>query len=114
MKRLASFLETVNEVRNESASGTPGGPRSFAESGGPPPRRPRQVGEEAIETGREPTAEERGRTRREEARPSASHPMTADRIRMALRDPDSFRAAVLMREVLDEPLARRPRRHGGR
>lgn len=64
----------------------------------------------------EPTAEERT-TRRERAvaRPAAgSRPRTsslsARQIRSALKNPESVRSVILLREVLDVPVSRRPRR----
>jgi len=76
------------------------------------PRDPR------IDSATELTAEERTGRRQRPAparqRPVASEPETttlvARRIRAALQNPESLQTAILLREVLDPPVSRRPRK----
>lgn len=70
----------------------------------------------SIDSATDPTAEERtGRRERTASsrRPIAPEPeattLVARQILAALRDPESLRTAILLREVLDPPVSRRPR-----
>lgn len=64
-----------------------------------------------IDSATEPSAEER-MTRR--PRPVAQTPQpgttVARQIRATLRNPESLRTAIMLREVLDAPVSRRPRK----
>lgn len=118
MERLTKFLNSINEAIEQQQAQQMGRPTSLREAGRVGEtaegrsRRPVRP-EEAIETGAEQTAEERTERRR---RPMTNAPLprrtatSATQIRTVLRNPASFRTAVLIREVLDVPVSRRPRR----
>jgi hypothetical protein len=117
MRRLTSFLNSVSEaIEEQRAYQTGGRPTSLQEAGRTGmyadgrPVRPRPLPEAVVESAKEQTAEERT-TRRPIAPAAVSRPVpdTALRIRTALRNPASFRTAILLREVLDEPVSKRPR-----
>lgn len=115
MQRLRDLLR--------SPEGQPVRPTSLYEAGrvgaSPGERTTRREASPAawFESGAEPTAEERT-TRRE--RPVTDRrrlvvqtpPATtaAQQIRATLKDPESLRSAILLREVLDQPVSRRPRK----
>ena len=120
MQRLRDLLRTL-ESQPVRPTARPTSLYEAARVGSSP--RERAIGREPrpdawFESGAEPTAEERT-TRRElpatdRRRPvaQASPPTTpaAQRIRSTLQNPESLRTAILLREVLDPPVSRRPRK----
>lgn len=120
MQRLRDLLRSLEEGQARPTAR----PNSLYEAGrvGSAPAQQlvrRDVQQDAIvDSAAEPTAEERT-TRRERPvterrRPIAQTPQAgtpaAQRIRAALRDPESLRTAIMLREVLDSPVSRRPPR----
>ena len=114
MERLRELLKTLDGQPVRPTAG----PNSLYEAGrvgatpdGRPVRRvvPRDA---SIDSAADPTAEERT-VRRQRAVSQTSQPAVppaARQIRAALRDPESLRTAILLREVLDPPVSQRPRK----
>lgn len=117
MERLRDLLRTLDDQPVRPT----GGPNSLYEAGrvgassGARPARRAASRDASIDSATEPTAEERT-TRRQQPVAQTSQPATpaARRIRAALQNPESLRTAILLREVLDPPVSRRPRPSGRR
>ncbi len=126
MRRLTSLLGTITgALEGPTQPVLPSArPTSLYEAGrvgAVPAQRPdrRETPPDArVESAQEPTAEERT-GRRERPMPARRRPVAQDpeattlvarRIRATLQDPESLRTAILLREVLDPPVSRRPRK----
>jgi len=121
MRRLQDLVRSLEE---QSGGAPPIRPNSLHEAGrvgSPPGERPQRrevVRVVQVDSASEPTAEERT-TRRvrppagrdQAAQPPQAVPLTARQNRATLQNPESFRTAIMLREVLDPPLSRRLRRH---
>ena len=111
----------LDPMRRASERGEPVSPRSFAQSGGSAPRspsrpapvaqvadRPRRAPRPPIaDSAAAPTAEERPRMPRSPMAPVPRSLTPARRIRRQLADPSAVRTALVLREVLDQPVALR-------
>ncbi|MEJ7837873.1 MAG: hypothetical protein WKF81_03610 [Thermomicrobiales bacterium] len=127
MKKFSDFVRSVNETLNEAIE------QQQAQQMGRPMVRPTSLNEAgrvgsntgvdsqrrparstvAIDSSSDLTAEERTQRRpRPTAAPSVARrqPTTGAQLRAALRNPVSFRTAVLVREVLDAPVSKKARR----
>jgi len=119
MQRLRDLLRSL-----EGQPAPPTRPTSLYEAGNvgsSPGKRPvrREAPPDAwFESGSEPTAEERttrrerpvtGRRRTVAETPQATT-LAAQQIQATLQNPASLRSAILLREVLDPPVSRRPRK----
>ena len=119
---MRRFQDLIRSLEEQSGA-APIRPTSLNEAGrvGSTPgerSRPRDVRREVqIDSALEPTAEERVTRRvrqvvRQDQTPQpAQVPLTARHIRATLHNPESLRTVVMLREVLDPPVSRRPRRH---
>lgn len=119
MRRLQDLIRSLEE----QSGGAPIRPTSLNEAGrvgstpGERPRRREVSREVQVDSALELTAEERttrrvrtGPGRERTPQPPQAAPLAARQIRATLQNPESFRTAVLLREVLDPPVSRRPRK----
>lgn len=113
MQRLRDLLRTLDgqPVRPTARPNSlyEAGRVGSAASERPAPRdAPRNT---TIDLAADQTAEERT-TRRPRPVAQTAQPLTlaARQIRAALQNPESFRTAIMLREVLDPPVSRRPRK----
>lgn len=119
MRRLQDLVRSLEE----QSGAAPIRLTSLNEAGrvgstpGERPRRRDVRREVQVDSALEPTAEERTTRRvrqvvRQDQTPQPAHvSLTARQIRSTLQNPESLRTVVMLREVLDPPLSRRPRRH---
>lgn len=116
MQRLRDVIRSLEEQAARPPAARPNSLYEAGRVGSAPGERPDRMEapqDARIDSAAELTAEERT-TRREPRRPVARTQRTAapmaGRIRSTLRDPASLQTAILLREVLDPPVSRRPRK----
>ncbi len=114
MERLRDLLRTLDGQAVRPTAGPnslyEAGRVGAATAGGRPARRV-VTRDASIDSATDPTAEERTtRRQRPVTQTFQPVPLAARQIQAALRDPESLRTAILLREVLDSPVSRRPRK----